>query len=94
MRDEKRIRLHPEQRRLIIRALLQAARGDPQSVWECWLIARSLAEDVKGKRPHWQRKRENYMMIRDMEAWSEGRVPEEAPAQPYPVVRVGGEAPR
>jgi hypothetical protein len=94
MRDEKRIRLHSEQRRLIIRALLQTARGDPQNVWECWLIARSLAEDVKGKRPRWQGKRENDMMIRDMEAWSEGRVPEDAPVQPYPVVRVAGEVPR
>jgi hypothetical protein len=91
MRDEKRIRLNLEQRRLIIRALLQVARGDSQSVWECWLICRSLAEEVRGKRPHWQGKKENEMMVRDMEAWSEGRMREAAPPSPQTYSVVGGE---
>ena len=39
MPSEKRIRLHPYQRRLVISALLRIAREDPGKVWDCWLIA-------------------------------------------------------
>jgi len=91
MRDEKRIRLNQEQRRLIIRALLGVARADPRRVWECWLICRSLAEEVRGKRPRWQGKREDDTMVKDMEAWSEGRAQDAASSlQRYSVVRVAG----